>query len=117
MPHVSTNGPATGGGQAVTNGTSNGSLVTNYRLVGVNGHAVPVTATGGGAPGAPPPKVNPADPQVRKLVYNMYRGMLSNNHAKSTAIVETVPKHQVMLDEGIGDRLQSMMISNSSNGR
>lgn len=55
------------------------------------------------------PKVDPKDPQVRKLVYNMYRGMLDQKHQRANVIVDSVPQDQVSTDEGVGARLESMM--------
>lgn len=54
-------------------------------------------------------RVNPSDPQVRKLVYNMYRGLLSTKHERATNIVESAPEDLVATDQGVGDRVVSMM--------
>lgn len=55
------------------------------------------------------PKVDPKDPQVRKLVYNMYRGMLDKKHEKANVIIEAAPQDMVSTDAGVSDRVVSMM--------
>lgn len=55
------------------------------------------------------PKVDVNDPQVRKLAYNMYRGLLDKKHDKSTAIINSLPDLQVEKDEGVKARVISMM--------
>ena len=56
-----------------------------------------------------PPKVNANDPKVRKLVYNMYRGMLSNKHEKANEFIDTLPKYKVDEDKGVTHRVDRMM--------
>lgn len=77
---------------AAPNGTANRTTVR----VAANG-------TGGG------PKVDPNDPQVRKLVYNMYRGMLGKKHEQANVIVDNAPQDQVEIDPGVGSRVESML--------
>ncbi|KAK4292071.1 hypothetical protein Pmani_035146 [Petrolisthes manimaculis] len=64
---------------------------------------------GGGASGGGGVKVDPRDPQVRKLVYNMYRGMLDQKHQKANVILDSTPQQHITKDEGVGSRVQSMM--------
>ncbi|MPC77696.1 hypothetical protein E2C01_072158 [Portunus trituberculatus] len=63
-------------------------------------------ASNGAAGGA---KVDPNDPQVRKLVYNMYRGMLGQQHQQANQIVDSAPQEKVEIDAGVGARVESMM--------
>nr|XP_053629913.1 proline-rich protein 36-like isoform X2 [Cherax quadricarinatus] len=83
-------------------------------MANMNGRA-PVTegtsgtlriATNGNTNG---PKVDPKDPQVRKLVYNMYRVMLDQKHQRANDIIDSAPQELVSTDEGVGSRVQSMM--------
>lgn len=80
------------GRPAAPNGAANRTAVR----VAANG-------TGGG------PKVDPSDPQVRKLVYNMYRGMLDQKHQRANVILDSVPQDQVETDAGVGSRVESML--------
>ncbi|XP_068220641.1 mucin-2-like isoform X18 [Palaemon carinicauda] len=66
-------------------------------------------APAGSAPSANAPKVDPNDPQVRKLVYNAYREMLSKKHTDANVIVDSAPQEFVTHDQGIGSRVESMM--------
>ena len=80
----------------------------NGRPAALNGPAnrnvrVATNGAGGG------PKVDPNDPQVRKLVYNMYRGMLGQQHQQANLIVDSAPQEQVAIDAGVGARVESMM--------
>ncbi|CAH0387660.1 unnamed protein product [Bemisia tabaci] len=54
-------------------------------------------------------KVDPKDPQVRKLVYNMYRGILGDYNNKANDIVSNLPKEMVTEDQGISKQLESMI--------
>lgn len=54
-------------------------------------------------------KADPKDPQVRKLVYNMYRGMLDKKHEKANVIIDAAPQDLVSTDAGVSDRVVSMM--------
>ena len=54
-------------------------------------------------------KVDPRDPNVRRIVYNMYRGMLGNYNDKANDIISTLPKEMVREDQGIARQLESMM--------
>lgn len=78
-------------GRPAMNGTAN----RNIRI-----------ASNGAAGGA---KVDPNDPQVRKLVYNMYRGMLGQQHKQANQIVDSAPQEKVEIDAGVGARVESMM--------
>ncbi|KAJ9597374.1 hypothetical protein L9F63_011763, partial [Diploptera punctata] len=49
------------------------------------------------------------DPNVRRLVYNMYRGMLGTYNDKANDIISTLPKEMVREDQGIARQLESMM--------
>lgn len=89
-------------------GTSTSMANPNGRPAGLNGPAngnvrVVTNGAGGGA------KVDPNDPQVRKLVYNMYRGMLGQKHQQANVIVDSAPQQQVEIDSGVGARVESMM--------
>lgn len=81
----------------------------NGRPAALNGAAnrtavrVAANGTGGG------PKVDPNDPQVRKLVYNMYRGMLDQKHQRANVIVDSAPQDLVETDAGVGARVESML--------
>lgn len=55
------------------------------------------------------PKVDVSDPQVRKLVYNMYRGLLDNKHSHSNSIIDNKSSLQVDTDEGVKNRVLCMM--------
>jgi hypothetical protein len=54
-------------------------------------------------------KVDPNDPNVRRLVYNMYRGMLGTYNNKANDIIGALPKEMVREDQGIARQLESMM--------
>jgi len=58
---------------------------------------------------AVPPKLDMNDPQVKRLVYNMYRGMLGNFNDKANDIVDSMPRSMVTEDQGVYDQLQAMM--------
>ena len=68
-----------------------------------------VESTGTNPSGTAKPKADPNDPQVRKLVYNMYRGLLDKKHEKSNTIISSVPDTQVEMDMGVTARVISMM--------
>ena len=53
--------------------------------------------------------VDPKNPDVRKLAYNMYRGLLDKKHDHSSSIINATPSMQVELDEGVSARVISMM--------
>jgi hypothetical protein len=54
-------------------------------------------------------KVDSNDPNVRRLVYNMYRGMLGTYNNKANDIIDALPKEMVREDQGIARQLESMM--------
>jgi len=66
----------------------------------------PVAAPG--APGAKA-KVDPRDPAVRRLVYNMYRGMLGGYNDQANDIVDALPACRVREDQGIAHHLHNIM--------
>ena len=49
------------------------------------------------------------DPAVRKVVYNLYRGLLGNYNDKANDIVSSLPPEVVREDQGIGKQVESMM--------
>lgn len=55
------------------------------------------------------PKADPRDPNVRRLVYNMYRGMLDTYNDQANQIVDSMPRSMVQEDAGIYKQLESMM--------
>ncbi|XP_047104958.1 actin cytoskeleton-regulatory complex protein PAN1-like, partial [Schistocerca piceifrons] len=67
----------------------------------------------GAAAGSMAAKVDPSDPHVRKLVYNMYRGMLGTYNDKANALLSTMPQERVREDQGIADKLESMIRQSS----
>ena len=91
----------------------------NSMLVGsINGLSVgegPCTlysAVNGGYSTSAEPGGNGAtlkEPQIRKLAYNMYRGLLNTKHERANNIVEAAPTDNITKDEGIADRVTSMM--------
>lgn len=54
-------------------------------------------------------KVDPTDPQVRRLVYNMYRGILGQYNDKANTMVNSLPRHCVTEDRGVSRQIESMM--------
>lgn len=56
-----------------------------------------------------PTKVDPSDPNVRRLVYNMYRGMLGGYNDQANTIVDALPPERVREDQGIYKQLESIM--------
>jgi hypothetical protein len=54
-------------------------------------------------------KADPNDPTVKRLVYNMYRGMLGTYNDKANDIIDALPKELVREDQGIARQLESMM--------
>ncbi|XP_023712582.1 uncharacterized protein LOC111867196 isoform X4 [Cryptotermes secundus] len=58
-------------------------------------------------------KVDPSDPNVKRLVYNMYRGMLGTYNNKANDIIAALPKEMVREDEGIARQLESMIRQSS----
>lgn len=49
------------------------------------------------------------DPAVRKVVYNLYRGLLGNYNDRANDIISSLPAEQVCEDQGIGKQVESMM--------
>ncbi|KAG8244191.1 hypothetical protein J6590_027887 [Homalodisca vitripennis] len=56
-------------------------------------------------------KVDPNDPNVRRLVYNMYRGILGQYNDKANTIVNSLPRHVVKEDQGITRQIESMILN------
>lgn len=54
-------------------------------------------------------KVDPNDPNVRRLAYNMYRGILGTYNDRANTIVGSLPKSMVREDQGISKQIESMM--------
>lgn len=54
-------------------------------------------------------KVDPNDPNVKRLVYNMYREMLGTYNSKANDIIGALPKEMVREDQGIARQVESMM--------
>ncbi len=52
---------------------------------------------------------DPGDPAVRKVVYNLYRGLLGNYNDRANDIISSLPEEQVCEDQGIGKQVESMM--------
>jgi hypothetical protein len=53
-------------------------------------------------------KPNMNDPQVRKLVYNMYRGILGSYNDQANTALVTGPEKNVVQDKGVYDQIESM---------
>ncbi|KAK7862276.1 hypothetical protein R5R35_006645 [Gryllus longicercus] len=58
-------------------------------------------------------KLDPADPAVRRLVYNAYRGLLCGYNDKANVLLAALPPGRVREDEGIAGRLESMIRQSS----
>ena len=50
-----------------------------------------------------------SDPAVRRVVYNLYRGLLGTYNDKANDIISTLPPEQVREDQGIAKQIESMM--------
>lgn len=53
-------------------------------------------------------RIDKNDPNVKKLVYNTYRGLLGAYNHKANDIVSTLPRHCVREDRGITKQLESI---------
>lgn len=53
-------------------------------------------------------KIDKNDPNVKKLVYNTYRGLLENYNNKANDMISTLPKNMVYKDKGISKQLESI---------
>lgn len=53
-------------------------------------------------------KIDKNDPNVKKLVYNTYRGMLGAYNNKANHIISTLPRNMVREDRGITKQLESI---------
>lgn len=53
-------------------------------------------------------KIDKNDPNVKKLVYNTYRGMLGAYNNKANHIISTLPRNMVREDRGISKQLESI---------
>lgn len=49
------------------------------------------------------------DPNVRRVVYNLYRGLLANYNDKANDLISTLPPDQVCEDQGVTRHIESMM--------
>lgn len=61
------------------------------------------------APTAAAAGVDSNDPAVRRVVYNLYRGLLGNYNDKANDILSSMPADRVREDRGITQQLESMM--------
>jgi hypothetical protein len=50
-----------------------------------------------------------SDPAVRRVVYNLYRGLLGTYNDKANDIISTMPPEMVREDQGIEKQIESMM--------
>jgi len=55
-------------------------------------------------------KLDPSDPRVKKLVYSMYRDMLTNYHENASDFINKKHPSQVTQDLGIGSILHSIAL-------
>lgn len=53
--------------------------------------------------------VDRSDPQVKRIVYNMYRGILGQYNDKANNMLNSLPRHAVTEDRGISSQIESMM--------
>lgn len=53
-------------------------------------------------------KIDKNDPNVKKLVYNTYRGLLGAYNNKANDMISTLPKNMVYKDKGISKQLESI---------
>lgn len=53
-------------------------------------------------------RIDKNDPNVKKLVYNTYRGLLGAYNNKANDIISTLPRHCVREDRGIAKQLESI---------
>ena len=54
------------------------------------------------------PGVDSADPAVRRVVYNLYRGLLGTYNDKANDIISSMPAERVREDQGIAKQVESM---------
>lgn len=55
------------------------------------------------------PKLDPSDPRVRKLVYSMYRDMLSSRNEQANEILKKEDPRNVKHDLGVTPILETIM--------
>ena len=55
------------------------------------------------------PKLDPSDPRVRKLVYSMYRDMLTSHNEEANDIVSKADPQYVKHDMGVEPILEAIM--------
>ena len=55
------------------------------------------------------PKLDPSDPHVRKLVYSMYRDMLTSRNEEANDIVSKADPQYVKHDMGVEPILEAIM--------
>lgn len=53
-------------------------------------------------------KIDKNDPNVKKLVYNTYRGLLGAYNNKANDMISTYPRNMVCQDKGVSKQLESM---------
>lgn len=56
------------------------------------------------------PKLDPSDPRVKKLVYSMYRGMLTSCNGEANDIISKKDPKEVSQDSGVGPILESIIM-------
>ena len=49
------------------------------------------------------------DPNVRRVVYNVYRGLLGTYNDQANGIIDAMPPERVREDQGISKQVESMM--------
>ena len=53
--------------------------------------------------------VDPSNPAVRRVVYNLYRGLLGTYNDKANDIISNLPAERVREDQGIDKQIEEMM--------
>ncbi|KAK2725368.1 hypothetical protein QYM36_000015 [Artemia franciscana] len=59
--------------------------------------------------GGPQQSMDMSDPNVKKLVYNLYRGLLGTYNDKANDVVASCPDAFVTEDQGIARQVESML--------
>lgn len=54
-------------------------------------------------------KLDMSDPNVRRLVYNAYRGLLTTYNDKANDMVDAMPRRIVTENAGVYDQLEALM--------
>ncbi|XP_018323161.1 serine/threonine-protein kinase HSL1-like [Agrilus planipennis] len=55
-------------------------------------------------------KIEKTDPNVKKMVYNTYRGLLGAYNPKANGIIATLPRNMVREDQGVTKQLESIAL-------